>query len=92
MSSNIRQRNHVREIGQNGPVILYGHGFGCNQHMWHWITGSFEGMHRQVVFDDVGSDQSELTAVDTQSYRPVDGIPPDRIGISVGMRLRGTRR
>ena len=58
MPSNIRQRNHVREIGQQGPVILYGHGFGCNQHMWHRITGAFEGTHRQVLFDYVGSGQS----------------------------------
>jgi sigma-B regulation protein RsbQ len=89
MSSNIRQRNHVREIGQNGPVILYGHGFGCNQHMWHRITGAFEDTHRQVLFDYVGSGQSDPAAFDRKRYARLDGYTQDMIEVCDTLGLSG---
>ena len=89
MSSNIRQRNHVREIGQNGPVILYGHGFGCNQHMWHRITGAFEDTHRQVLFDYVGSGQSDPAAFDRKRYARLDGYAQDMIEVCDALGLSG---
>lgn len=89
MPSNIRQRNHVREIGQQGPVILYAHGFGCNQYMWHRITGAFEGTHHQVLFDYVGSGQSDPSAFDPQRYATLNGYAQDMIEVCDALELRG---
>ena len=30
---NIIKRNNVHVLGDKGPVLLYAHGFGCNQKM-----------------------------------------------------------
>lgn len=87
--SNIRQRNHVREIGQQGPVILYAHGFGCSQQMWQRITDAFEGTHRQVLFDYVGSGHSDPAAFDPQRYARLDGYTQDLIEVCDELSLRG---
>ena len=49
------QRNNVQVVGDQGPVLLYAHGFGCSQNMWSRITPAFADSHRQVLFDYVGS-------------------------------------
>jgi pimeloyl-ACP methyl ester carboxylesterase len=59
---NTIQRNNVHSLGDSGPVLLYAHGFGCNQAMWNRITPAFEGTHRQVLFDYVGSGKSNLAS------------------------------
>jgi sigma-B regulation protein RsbQ len=34
----ILERNNVKVLGDDGPVLLYAHGFGCNQDMWNRVT------------------------------------------------------
>ena len=44
----ILKRNNVLGLSEHGPVLLYAHGFGCNQDMWSRITPAFAATHRQV--------------------------------------------
>lgn len=61
-------RNNVQVHGSNGPVLLYGHGFGCNQNMWSRVTLAFAQTHRQVLFDYVGSGKSDPAAFNAERY------------------------
>jgi len=85
---NIRHRNNVHILGDHGPVILYAHGFGCNQKMWDLITPSFANTHRQILFDYVGSGRSDLAAFDHQRYSTLDGYAQDIIDICDDLALR----
>lgn len=87
-AASVIQRNHVQVLGDQGPVLLYAHGFGCSQAMWQRITPAFAGTHRQVLFDYVGSGQSHPQAFDPQRYSRLDGYAQDMLEVCEALGLR----
>lgn len=87
MRPDIIARNNVRVRGDDGPVLLFAHGFGCNQNMWDRVTPAFASTHRQVLFDYVGSGQSELAAFDPQRYAQLDGYAQDVLDVCDALDL-----
>lgn len=96
--TDILKRNHVQIIEADqpdAPVLLYAHGFGCNQRMWRQITPAFMGTHRQVLFDYVGSGLSDVSAFDADRYGRLEGYAQDvlevcdALGITGGVRFVG---
>ena len=83
----ILRRNNVNVIGNRGPVLLYGHGFGCDQTMWHRVTPAFAASHRQVLFDYVGSGRSDLAAFDRQRYSDLGGYVQDLLDVCDALGL-----
>ncbi len=91
LAVNVLHRNHVQVIDgphPEAPVLLYAHGFGCNQRMWRHITPAFAATHRQVLFDYVGSGQSDATAFDTRRYGDLSGYVRDVLEICEALGLR----
>lgn len=84
---NILKRNNVHVHGDTGPVILYAHGFGCSQNMWSRVTPAFESSHRQVLFDYVGSGQSEFGAFDVKRYSALSGYAQDVLDVCDALQL-----
>lgn len=88
---NILQRNNVKviEVGtSDAPVILYAHGFGCNQLMWLHVSAAFRQTHRQVLFDYVGSGGSDLSKFDPERYSSLDGYSQDVIEVCDALGLQ----
>jgi sigma-B regulation protein RsbQ len=77
----INKRNNVTSLGDSRPVILFAHGFGCSQAMWSHITPAFADTHRQVLFDYVGSGQSQLSAFNAVRYSSLDGYAQDVLDV-----------
>ena len=88
MRSTIKLRNFVTTIGSDGPVLLYGHGLGCDQTMWNKVTPAFASSHRQVLFDYVGSGKSQKSAFDASRYSNLQGYAQDLIDICDALELR----
>lgn len=86
--ANILVRNNVHVQGNAGPVLLYAHGFGCNQTMWNRVTPEFSATHRQVLFDYVGSGKSDLTAFDAKRYASLQGYAQDVLDVCDALDLR----
>ncbi len=84
---NILSRNNVNVIGDGPKVLLYAHGFGCNQAMWSQITPAFAATHRQVVFDYVGSGRSDPSAFDAQRYSSLSGYAQDLLDVCDALDL-----
>ena len=83
-------RNNVQEVphvNPNAPVLIYGHGFGCNQEMWHLITPEFSSTHRQILFDYVGSGNSDAQAFDPVRYGSLLGYAQDLIEVCEALDL-----
>jgi sigma-B regulation protein RsbQ len=80
MSQNILQRNNVKVIGEGQPM-LFAHGFGCDQHMWRFVAPEFEEDFQIVLFDYVGSGQSDLRAYDPTRYAHLDGYAEDVLDV-----------
>ena len=84
----ILARNNVKVIDGDGPVLLYAHGFGCNQNMWDRVTPAFKSTHRQVLFDYVGSGKSDIAAFDADKYANLNGYAQDLLDICDALDLR----
>jgi sigma-B regulation protein RsbQ len=72
------QRNNVKVSGvPDGPVLVFAHGFGCDQNMWRFVAPEFEATHRVVLFDHVGAGGSALAAYDPERYATLGGYADD---------------
>lgn len=76
----VLERNHVQVMG-DGPVIVFAHGFGCDQRMWRHVAPRFAVDHRVVLFDYVGSGRSDRTAYDAVRYGTLDGYVTDLLEV-----------
>ncbi|HET9516253.1 MAG TPA: alpha/beta hydrolase [Actinoplanes sp.] len=86
-----KTRNAVTVTGQvDGRPIVFAHGFGCDQNMWRFVAPAFEPSHRVVLFDHVGSGQSDLAAYDPQRYASLDGYADDVLQIVHDLDLTET--
>ena len=71
-------RWNVHQSGpEGGSVLLFAHGFGCDQHMWRHVAGAFEDEFRVVLFDLAGSGGSDLAAYDHDRYASLRGHAED---------------
>lgn len=86
--TDIGRRNHVVLRGVDGPTLLFAHGFGCDQTLWHDVIGRFETDYRVVLFDYVGSGLSDITAYDAQRYASLGGYGQDILDICDAFELR----
>ncbi|MBA4341586.1 MAG: sigma factor SigB regulation protein RsbQ [Methylibium sp.] len=85
---NVLLRNRVTVLGEQGPVLLYAHGFGCHQGMWSRITPAFAATHRQVLMDYSGSGPaSHAIPFDPVRYSRLDGYAKDVIEVCDALGL-----
>lgn len=56
--------------------------------MWNRITPAFEHTHRQVLFDYVGSGQSDLASFDPERYASLPGYAQDILEVCDALDLR----
>ncbi|CAM8634700.1 MhpC Predicted hydrolases or acyltransferases (alpha/beta hydrolase superfamily) [Comamonadaceae bacterium] len=84
---NVLKRNNVHVTGEGDKVLLYAHGFGCNQHMWSQVVPAFAEGYRQVLFDYVGSGQSDITAFDHRRYSTLNGYAQDVLEVCDALGL-----
>jgi sigma-B regulation protein RsbQ len=87
MNAEILLRNHVKVSGKGTQPMLFAHGFGCDQHMWRFIAPAFEDDYQVVLFDYVGSGQSDLSAYDATRYASLDGYAQDLLDVCHALDL-----
>ncbi|TFV74461.1 alpha/beta hydrolase [Blastococcus sp. CT_GayMR19] len=84
----VLERNAVRVTGvPGGRPIVFAHGFGCDQGMWRFVAPDFEVDHRVVLFDQVGSGNSDLSAYDPEKYGSLSGYASDLVEICRELEL-----
>ena len=76
----ISLRNNINILGKGEEVLLFAHGFGCEQSMWQHLTPAFEDDYKIILFDYVGAGKSDLTAYDA-TYRTIQGYVNDVLKI-----------
>jgi len=86
-NSNILARNNVKVLAGDGRVLLYAHGFGCNQNMWDRVTPAFQSSYKQVLFDYVGSGRSDIAAFNPEKYANLSGYAQDVIDVCDALGL-----
>ncbi len=85
---NIVKRNNVEVRGKGSQVMMFAHGFGCDQNMWRYVTPAFEENYKIVLFDHVGAGGSDLSAFVPQKYEKLEGYADDIIEIATALQLK----
>jgi sigma-B regulation protein RsbQ len=81
IAMSVLERNNVAIRGQGERVIMFAHGFGCDQNMWRFVAPQFEADFRIVLFDHVGAGGSDLSAYSRKNYSSLEGYADDVIEI-----------
>jgi sigma-B regulation protein RsbQ len=84
----VSQRNNVTVLGSGPEVLMFGHGYGCNQNMWHAVTPAFEDRYTLVLFDYVGAGGSDRSAFDPERYATLRGYALDVLDICEELDLK----
>jgi len=87
LATQIMNRNNVRIVGQGQKVLVFAHGFGCDQYVWDQIAPAFETKYRVVLFDYVGSGKSDKSAYNTERYRTLHGYKKDLLELCDALSL-----
>ncbi len=77
----LASRNAVNVAGSGEDTVIFAHGFGCDQSVWRQLVPYFEGSHRIVCFDHVGSGMSEVSAYAKDRYATLDSYAQDMLEI-----------
>ncbi len=88
MLKTILARNYINIHGDGSKVILFVHGYGCDQHMWRFITPYFKDDYKIVLIDLVGSGKSDEKAYDFDKYGSLEGYADDILEICEVLDLK----
>lgn len=80
-------RNNVTISGNGDTPMMFAHGYGCDQRMWRLMTPAFADTHKLVLFDHVGSGDSDLSQYDRLKYGSLQGYARDVIDICTELDL-----
>lgn len=87
MDPNIYSRHHIEVAGPDAQPMLFAHGFGCDQNMWRYVAPAFKHEFRTVLFDHIGSGQSDLRAYDNERHSTLQGYADDVLEICEALAL-----
>lgn len=73
----LQHRNNVRVVGGGPSTLIFSHGFGCDQTMWHYLFQHFTSRFRVVMYDLVGAGKSDLGAYSSEKYNSLAGYAQD---------------
>ncbi|USB32993.1 alpha/beta hydrolase [Paenibacillus sp. YPG26] len=90
MAEDILRRNNVTTQGSGTTSMIFAHGFGCDQNMWRFVAPAFEDDYQTVLFDYVGSGQSDLSAYNPIRYGDLNGYAQDVLEICESLGLQDT--
>ncbi len=88
MRGSVRRNNVVLRGREDGPPMLFAHGFGCDQNMWRYVWPAFADEYRIVLFDHVGAGGSDVRAYDRERYSSLRGYADDVLDICHELDLR----
>lgn len=88
MLKEIEKRHAIQIMGSGEETMVFAHGFGCDQSMWRFIVPAFEKRFQIVLFDHIGSGNSDLGSYDSRKYSSLDGYADDIIEIVRTLNLK----
>lgn len=74
-------RHHVQLSGSGSDLLLFAHGFGCDQRLWRRLLAALDPAptERVALFDYVGSGRSDAAAYDPARHATLSGYADDLI-------------
>lgn len=88
MEHNIVVRNNVKISGKGTQPILFAPGFGCDQTVWRQVIPAFEEHYQVILFDYVGSGNSDISAYTSERYSTLNGYAQDILDVCSYLQLK----
>lgn len=88
MNNSVVSRNNVHIAGAGATTMVFAHGFGCDQRMWRFVAPEFSKRYRTILFDYVGSGDSNIGAYDSLRYGSIDGYSDDLLEVCDALDIR----
>ena len=88
MTLDIIKRHNVRIFGKGTQPLLFAHGLACDQQVWRLVTTSFENNYKIILFDFIGSGQSDISYYDKEKYSSLRGYAEDILDICSALELQ----
>ncbi|MBT2756514.1 alpha/beta hydrolase [Mesobacillus foraminis] len=88
MNQDIFIRNNVKVLGNGTRSMILAPGFGCDQSVWKPVAKMFENEYRIILFDYVGSGNSDLRAYDAKKYSTLEGYAQDVLDVCSLLELK----
>lgn len=87
-NKDIGVRNNISVHGDGETILMLAHGFGCDQRMWRFVLPTLTEHDTVVLFDYVGSGNSQLSSFSVDKYSTLEGYASDVLDIidSIGAR------
>ncbi len=85
--TDILKRNNVKIWGTGEQTILFAHGFGGDQTAWKHVYKAFTDRYRVVLFDYVGTGNSDHTAYKPELYSSLTGFSHDVLDVCKALQL-----
>jgi sigma-B regulation protein RsbQ len=86
--TDILKRNNVNVIGDGKKVMIFAHGFGCDQNVWSYLVKEFSSDYKLVLFDYVGAGKSDISAYDSQKYSKLEGYAQDILDVCEALKIK----
>lgn len=83
----IIKRNNITSHGSGDKVLMLAHGFGCDQRMWRFVLPTLSEHYTVVMFDYVGSGNSDLSSFSVDRYSSLNGYAQDVVDIINALEL-----
>lgn len=81
-------RNNVQLEGHGSRPMILCHGLGTDQTYWRFLTPYFADAWRLVLFDHIGTGDSDRSAYEVERYGSLDGYVQDALDICDALDLR----
>lgn len=87
LSESILDRNNVNIVGSGEKALIFAHGFGADQRVWDKVFPSFTSTHKVILFDYVGSGNSDKSSYSVDRYNDLHGYAKDLSEICKHLQL-----
>jgi sigma-B regulation protein RsbQ len=84
----ILTRNNVHLHGHGSRPMILCPGLGTDQTYWRFLTPYFADAWRLVLFDHIGTGDSDRSAYEVERYRSLDGYVEDVLEICEALEIR----
>lgn len=88
MASDVLARHNVKIFGKGTQPLLFSHGLGCDQNVWHLIVPAFQNDYKIILFDFIGSGQSDISSYNKEKYASLHGYADDVLAICEKLQLK----
>lgn len=82
------KRFNVNIVGAGHKTLMFSHGLGCSQRMWRHIYPALEQEYKIVLFDLMGSGESDIEDYDEKRYESLEGYAEDVLEIATALQLK----